>query len=111
MLASDTGADGRFGPPVPVAGASGAVGGVAVAPGAGATIVWIGQTSGALEAATGVFAATRPPGGAFPATPELVAPLPALPVPVAAVAIPARGGRVQAAWAQYGLGVRVSRRG
>ena len=111
VLTSTTGASARFQPAVPVPGANGAAGGVAVQPDGSATIVWTGQKTGELEEATAIFSATRPPGGAFGATPELVTPLPALPVPIASVDIPARGGRVQAAWAQFALGVRVSRRG
>jgi hypothetical protein len=111
VLASSTGARGTFGPPALVAGANGQVGGVAVQPDGSATIVWAGQTTGPADEATGIFAATRPPGGAFPPAPELVSTIPTLPVPVPAVSAPRAGGRVQAAWLERNVGIRVSRRG
>jgi hypothetical protein len=111
VLVSDTDANATFRPPVALAGANGAVGGVVTQPDATATIVWTQIVPGAAAEATGVLAATRPPGASFSPFPELVAPLPAQPIPIAAVAVPARGGRVQAAWLERGVGVRVSRRG
>lgn len=111
VLVSSTDASATFQAPVLVAGGNGAVGGVATQPDGTVTVVWTGQPIGLVPGATGIFAATRPPGGAFPATPELVAALPELPVPVASVDAPARGGRPQAAWLDRDLGVRVSRRG
>jgi len=110
VLASATSAAG-FELPVPVAAGNGIVGGIAVQPDGAATIVWAGQAPGSSEEATAVLAATRPAGGAFPPTPELVAALPALPTPVPTVAAPRRGGVVQAAWHERGVGARVSRRG
>jgi hypothetical protein len=110
VLASSTDASATFTAPAPVAGGNGIVGGVAVQPDGGATIVWTGQTPGGEEA-TAVFAATRPPGGAFPPGAELVAALPPLPAPVPTVAAPRQGGTVQAAWHELGVGIRVSRRG
>ena len=111
VLTSVTDDDGRFGPPLPVAGGNGPVGGLAVQPDGTATIVWAGQTPGPAEEATGIFAATRPPDGAFPVTPELVAAIPTLPTPIPTVAAPRNGGAVQAAWFERGAGIRVSRRG
>lgn len=107
VLVSDTGAGGTFRPPERVEGAGGVTGGVAIGRDGAATLVWTQMRNS--EEAAGVVAATRPPGGRFAL--ELVSPLPALPVPVPAVAVPAREGRVQAAWFERGVGVRVSRRG
>ncbi len=111
VLVSDAGANATFGPPVPVPAGNGAVGGVAVQPDGSATVVWVQQKTGELDEAVGVFASTRPPGGAFAQLPELVAPLPPFPTAVPAVAVPARGGRVQAAWLELNVGIRISRRG
>ncbi len=110
VLASSTGSDGAFGPPSVVAGGNGVAGGVAIQPDGTATIIWTGQKPGGPEEATGVFAATRPPGGAFPAVPELVSTLPNLPDPIPAIAVPAAGGTLQAAWHERSVGIRVSRR-
>jgi hypothetical protein len=110
VLASTTDARATFGAPAPVAGGNGIVGGVAVQPDGGATIVWTGQKPGGAEEATGVFAATAPAGGAFPPIAELVAALPPFPAPVPTVAAPRPGGTVQAAWHELGVGIRVSRR-
>lgn len=111
VLVSTTGGDGAFGQPALIAGGNGVVGGVAVQPDGTATIVWTARAPGPEGEATAVLSATRPPGGAFPPTAELVAGLPATPAPLPTVAAPRRGGVVQAAWYVRGLGIRISRRG
>jgi hypothetical protein len=111
VLTSVTDNGGGFGPPLQVAGGNGPVGALAVQPDGTATIVWAAQKTGPAEEATGIFAATRPPDGAFPVTAELVSALPANPIPVPTVAAPRNGGAVQAAWLERNVGIRVSRRG
>jgi len=111
VLVSSTGRTGNFQTPVAVGGANGAAGGLAVNPGGQATVVWTGLTAPFGEQATGVFASTRPPGGAFPATPEVVSAVAPAASSIAAVALPAAGGEVQAAWYEGpGTGIRISRR-
>lgn len=110
VLASAT-SSGGFELPVPVAAGNGMVGGIAAQPDGAATIVWAGLLPGPSDEPTGVFSATRPAGGAFPPTAELVAPLASRLAPVPSVAAPRSGGVVQAAWEELNVGLRVSRRG
>jgi hypothetical protein len=111
VLVSTTDPRASFQAPTAVPGANGLSGGVAVQPDGTSTVVWSGQRPGGPEQATGIFASTRPPGGAFQAVPELVSLLPQQPAWPSVVAAPVNGGAVQAAWTQFGAGVRISRRG
>jgi hypothetical protein len=111
VLVSTTDAGASFLTPTPIPGANGLSGGVALQPDGTATVVWSGQRPGGADEATGIFASTRPPGGAFQAFPELVSLLPQQPSWPSAVAAPVNGGAVQAVWTQFGAGLRISRRG
>jgi len=112
VLVASTATSGTFLPPVLVPGANGAAGGIAVQGDGTATVVWTGLKPGFAEAATGVFASTRPGGGAFPPVPEVLSATVPVATSIPSVALPAAGGQVQAAWYELpATGVRISRRG
>ena len=111
VLVSSTDSAGNFGPPVLVPGANGSVGGIVVAPGGVATIVWTALKPNMVYEATGVLASTRPAGGAFPAVPEVVSATAPGPYSVPSIALPLTGGAPLVAWYEPATGILTSRRG
>ncbi len=111
VLVSSTDASGTFALPQ-FFGGNGAVGGVVVRPGGEATVAWTGLKPGFAPEATGLFAATRPAGGTFPATAEVVSAAPPVASSIPALAAPLAGGNPVVAWYdQRATGVLTSRRG
>lgn len=110
VLASTTDGHATFQAPVAVTGANGAVGGVAVQPDGTTTVVWAGLLPGSSYVTSGVFSATRPPRGSFPAAAQVVSATPPARGSIPAVSVARGGGPMHAAWIQQGAGVKVSRR-
>ena len=111
VLVSSTDQRGTFQLPT-FFGGNGAVGGIVVAPDGAATVVWTGLKPRFAPTSTGVLASTRPPGGVFPATPELVSTNPPLTTSIPAIAAPLAGGAPVVAWYEgRATGVLTSRRG
>ena len=112
VLVSTTDRGGTFGLPVLVPGGNGAVGGIVASPGGEATVVWTAHKPGFAEEATGVLASTRPAGGAFQTTPEVVSVTPPLSASVPALAQPLAGSAPVVAWYdQQATGILTSGRG
>lgn len=109
VLASATNSSGTFRTPE-FFGGNGAVGGIVVKPGGEATVVWTGLKPGVVPEATGVFAATRPAGGAF--TPEVVSAVAPSASSIPSIGAPLAGGAPVVAWYERRTtGVLTSSRG